>query len=319
VNGRVFASDKNGVARLPVDEPGVYHVQVLPYESAGSDARIEFGRWEDDVFSTYHDVTVPSDSGPLQVGYDVSYKVRWTFVDLESHRVDPKRVTSITLKGSDGAVYTFPSDQTQWLPALHVIKRLTGLEESALQYSVMDVQLNGTNVVSAMQQRFYVQPNDTWQIQLLLFTAHFSSRDTVFGFPLGQSLRLEYPDRSVENVPLDSKGEATVVSLPRGLYKVNVQQVPGISPQAPLAMSRDQEVVLQVISYLDIAAGVLVMLLFGPGLLLIGRPALRTAIWNLRPIGRSRRRAELAMATVDESELEEGDRVWRRKVTSERG
>lgn len=311
-NGQTFVSDKDGRARLAVTAPGVYHIDLLPYTSNQNDMRISFARWSDNVFTSYHDVTIPSDGVPLEVGFNISYRAGWSFVDLESHRVDPKRVTDITIKGSDGATYTYPSDQMQWLPALRVENRLTGLEESPLQYSVMGVTINGTNVVSQMQQRFYVHPNDIWQIQLLLFTAHFESRDMIFGFPIGSSLRLQFPDNSVQIIPLDSHGQANVVSLARGLYKVNVQTVPGISPQAPLQMSRDQDVVLLIISYLDIGLGLLTALFLGPGLLLIGQPRLRRWLWNGMTVALPRRyaaaRAGVGIPNQRRGRVEESDR-----------
>jgi hypothetical protein len=150
----------------------------------------------------------------------------------------------------------------------------------------MSVVVNGTNVVSEQQQRFYAAKNDHWTLQLLLFAAHVVAHDQLFGFPLGTSVHLEYPDKTVQKYPLNAQAETEIVSLPRGQYKISVNTNMGISPLSPLAMSRNQLVDLPVLSYFDMAAAVLLALLVGPGILLIGQPGLRAVIRSgriLRP------------------------------------
>jgi hypothetical protein len=88
---------------------------------------------------------------------------------------------------------------------------------------------------------------------------------------MGKTIRLEYPDKHVQNVALGSNAEFTLDSLPRGAYQVSVTNVPGISPATPIALSQDQAARLLVLSYLDIGVALGLLGLIALGLLLVGR------------------------------------------------
>jgi hypothetical protein len=248
VQSKVYTTDKDGIVRIPVDAPGT----SIPF----------------------HDVNVPG-SGPVEAGFNLSYQVRQVFIDLQGRPVDPRRISSMTFKRSDGVIYDFNNGDPRWLAGNYLVRRLDGLDESPFLYSLLSVIVNGTNVVSEQQQRFTAEPKDTWTIQLLLFSANLKSHDMMFGFPLGSGAKLVYPDGMKENIPLNAKGEGQVFSLPRGAYKVGVNTNLGIAPVSSLTMSRDQEVDLKVVSYLDILAVLLVGFVLGPGLLFVGQPKLR--------------------------------------------
>ncbi len=276
--GKVYAADKDGIVRIPVSQAGTYQVEALPYQSPQGDIQAEFSIWDDQTFTPYHDITVPSLS-PAEAGYTVSYLVKQSFVDLDGKPVDAARVDGLTFKRSDGEMLNFHNGEAHWLPVSHVLRRVFGLAESPFLYSLMSVTVHGTNVVSAQQQRFLVQPQEnTWQVQLLLYAANFHSHDMLFGFPLGSSVKLEYPDGTKVISPMDGSATTQIRSLPRGDYKVSVNTWFGISPVSSLAMSRNQDVELPIVSYLDILTLVLVAVLIGPGVLLLGQPGLRRAL-----------------------------------------
>jgi hypothetical protein len=75
-------------------------------------------------------------------------------------------------------------------------------------------------------------------------------------------------------MPFGPNAELSIRSLVRGIYRVNVSGAPGISPISPIALSRDQDVQLLVISYLDLAIGAVLAAALGFGLIFIGRPKL---------------------------------------------
>ena len=110
-----------------------------------------------------------------------------------------RRITSITLKGSNGTTYTFEDNLPHWLPAGRVIRLNNGLEQTKILYSIISVVIDGSNVVSQAQQRFFVNPNDVWTVKLLLYKARFTARDALFRFPIGSGIRMEYPDGEVES------------------------------------------------------------------------------------------------------------------------
>jgi hypothetical protein len=108
-------------------------------------------------------------------------------------------------------------------------------------------------------------------MQLLLFSARFKAKDALFGFPLGSSIELMYPDQHIETYDLGPGAEVTLQSLPRGEYKVKVNGW-GYAPFRPVALSRNQEESLKVFSYLDLGVVFVVLWALVFGLLYVGRP-----------------------------------------------
>ena len=273
LNNQIFASDDYGVARVEVQKAGKYRLELLPLETKNPDIQMAFGRWGDEFFVPSRDIDIPL-TKPLNVGLEVSYQVGQTFVDLKGKPVDRSRVTSITLKGSNGATYTFEDTLPHWIPAGRIIRLNNGLQETKILYSVISVVIDGSNVVSQAQQRFYVHQNDIWTVKLLLYTAKFTAHDALFRFPLGTGIRMEYPDGDVQTFDFSSNQGHTITGLARGIYRVTVTGADGFAPPTPIALSRNQNVDLMVFSYLDMGVLLGIGILVALGLLFFGRPHL---------------------------------------------
>ena len=281
LDGRVFASDDYGVARILVSKTGKYQLDILPVESKDENIQMHFGRWGDDEFAPNRLIEVPL-AKPLEVGFEVSYQVSQTFVDLDYQSVDSSRITSITYKGSNGATFTFEDTAPHWLPAGRIIRLNNGLQETKILYSVISIVIDGANVVSKAQQRFYVHENDLWTIQVLLYSARFTARDAIFGFPIGTGIHMEYPDGDVQDYAFDPDEGYTLEGLARGIYRVTVTGAQGYAPPTPIALSRNQDVELMVFSYLDMGFLASIGLLLSVGLLAYGRPYIFKQIWDFR-------------------------------------
>jgi hypothetical protein len=279
LNDEVFESDDYGVARIEVKKAGKYQLDVLPLKVNDEDIQMYFGRWGDDEFEPAREIEVPL-SKPLQVGFEVSYQVSQTFVDLDNKPVDSSRITSITYKGSNGATFTFEDTGPHWLPAGRVIRLNNGLQETRILYSVMSIVIDGANVVSQAQQRYYVDPNDLWTIQVLLYSARFTARDALFSFPIGTGIHMEYPDGDIQSYSFDPEKGYALEGLARGIYKVTVTGAQGYAPPTPIALSRSQDVELMVFSYLDMGFLASIGLLLSVGLLWYGRPYIFKQIWS---------------------------------------
>jgi hypothetical protein len=186
------------------------------------------------------------------------------------------------LASSLGQKETFDSPDAQWLKAGRVVRRVNGLEVTEIQYSVESAMVAGSNVVHRAQQRFYPSESQQWPVQLLLYSASFSARDAIFGFPIGSGINLTYPDGHVEAYEFGPSAELSLELLPRGEYKVQVTGR-GYSPPSPVALSRDQVVSLQVVSYLDLAVMFSVIAVPALGLFLITRPHLLRGL-RRRPV-----------------------------------
>jgi hypothetical protein len=279
LDGRQFLTGKDGVASILVSTTGQHHLKVELDKYSNPSQRIGFDRWLDfTIFQPERDITVPF-SDTIYVGLDLYYQVSQTFVDLGGVSVDPKRISEITLKSSKGEVFNFSDGQPRWLQVNQITRRrFGGLEAVDLQYSVMTVKIDGQNVVNQAQQRFFPHPNEVWQISLLLYSLHVSTRDALFGSPVGSGITVEFPDGSYENFTLDHSGTAEITSLARGIYHVQVTGVKGLSNQAPVALSRDQVASIKVLTSLDMGVMLGILAVIAIGLLLYGRP------WILRLI-----------------------------------
>lgn len=280
MNGETFVSDSKGFASIKIDKAGQYRLTVLTDKYSRPSQKIEFGRWLEESYEPFQDIQVPTDS-VIQVGLNVYQLVGQSFVDLDGNPVDPARITKFTIRSIQGDVFELTDGQPRWIPASRIARRVNGLEESKLLYSVIDVMVDGSNVVNKSQQRFYTHPGDNWEISLLFYTMRIDARDGLFGNKLGKSVNLEFPDGSVKNYPLKN-GVAEITSLPRGIYTIEFVGIKGMSNRTPVALSRDQDVHTKVITYLDMVVVGLLGVLVALGMLFYGRPKLIRALLGRR-------------------------------------
>ncbi len=276
MDNRQFVSGPDGVASISIPKAGVYRLTVNAEQYSNPDQRITFARWLDENYQPFHDIQVPT-SKPIVVGLNVFYKVSQYFVDLNGNPVDPKRITGITIKSAQGDIFNYQQGQTMWVPASRIARRSTGLEQTKLLYSVMGVTVDGSNVVIAAQQRFYTGPNVVWKIALTLYAIQLNGRDLLFGSPAGTAVTLKFPNGRSESYPLNQAGVADISYLARGIYQVELTGTKGLDNINPVALSKNQVVTENVITYLDLevtgAAGLIIAL----GLLFFGRPWLLVA------------------------------------------
>ena len=281
MDGKTFVSDEKGFASIQIDKVGQYRLHVLTDEYKNPSERIEFGRWLEESYQPFQDIKVPTDK-EIQVGLNVYHLVSQSFVDLEGNPVDAGRITKFTIRSIQGDVFELTDGQPRWIPASRTARRASGLEESKLLYSVIDVMVDGSNVVNQSQQRFYSHPGDNWQISLLFYSMRLDARDGLFGNTVGKSVNLEFPDGSVKNYPLDKNGTVEIHSLPRGIYTIEFVGTNGMSNRSPVALSRDQEVHIKVITYLDMVVVGLLGVFVALGMLLYGRTKILHALLGKR-------------------------------------
>jgi hypothetical protein len=304
-NGKRYTTSRDGAVRIPVAAAGTYQITALPWRHEARGIRVAFSRWGDDSFTRSRTVRLTGDK-TLQSGYGVSYLRGLSFYDCvtienetsrtgcagnEIRSVSRQRVTRAVLANIIGEKFVLRSNQRAWLEGLRVARRLNGLEPTLITYSVLHVRVAGSDVVNQAQQRYYlaapgiVTPprgrlryaGKTFRIRLSLYDAHFSTYDLLLRKPIGKALLLTYPDGRQQNVPLVD-GKAVLTSMPRGLYNVVVKTGAGIKMQVPLSLSRNQNMQLKVISYVDLLGSFLVFVLISVALVTARRPTLRAAL-----------------------------------------
>ena len=270
-DGRQFVSDENGLASLEIYQTGLYHLLVQIDQYNNPSQRIDFGRWTQESYQPFIDVRIPAEE-TIQVGLNVYHQVNQTFVDMEGNPINPERVTGILIKSAQGDVFNIKQGQSTWVPSSRTARRHTGLEETKLLYSVISVTIDGSSVVNQAQQRFYANPDDTWPISLLLYSLQVDVKDVLFGTPIGDSVRLEFPDGQIKTYPLGPLKTVGIHSLARGIYHLEVSGTNGLKTKIPVALSRNQKVSMAVFTYLDLAVVGSIGFIAAVGLVLYGRP-----------------------------------------------
>jgi hypothetical protein len=288
LDGRRFVTDRRGVARIDATRSERPLLSLVERRVERGGLRAVFSRWGDDAFTLNRTVVIPSQGNKvLEVGFDVENLVSLAYRDQDGARVQGSRIVSVELGNSVGGRLTVdPPRAPLWVPAGRIVRRLEGLRLNPIPYSVKSVVVDGSNVVNEGQQVFDPAPHASWVVELLFYDATFSVQDRFFGFPTGSSIDLVYPDgHSVQHPLVD--GEVRVNGLPRGNYDVIVHG-PGLRLRAPVAVSRDTDAKLVLLSYLDIGVAIVLGLALAVGLVRIGRrrlaresggaPATETAI-----------------------------------------
>ncbi len=301
LEGEAFVTGADGLGVIEIDKPGTYHLEAIDVHDVqvNDDTRVSFSRWADSIFQPEREVDANGDVY-LQAGFTASHRVSMSFKDLSGEEVDPARISSITLKRSNGSYFTFEDGQPRWLMSTRVMRRREGLEATPLLYSVESVVLDGTSAVNRYQQRFTVEPEDNWEIELLLYTMRIHAIDAIFGFRIGDGVELHYPDGRVEQLQFGEDREVYQSSLARGLYHVKVSGVAGMAPLTPVALSQDQEVELKVLTALDIGAGIAAGLTVALGLLFLKRPRILAPL--VTPLRRRRKLVPQAGGITDDAQ-----------------
>lgn len=265
------ATGADGTAEIAA-APGIYPLRLLDTAVRRPGVRSTFSRWGDDSFQPSRTVRIDGQTR-LEVGFEQSVLVGFRFVDRSGRPVDMQRVSRLTLASATGTRESFRPDREHWLLAGRVARRFNGLELTRIQYAVEGAVVDGSNVVNRSAQRFLPLESRDVAIRLLLYSARLGAHDLIFGFPVGKSLELVYPDG--HRVTHELHGRQLVLhGLPRGTYRVEVH-ASGYSPVVSLALSRDQDLELRIVSYLDVLVVAVVVLVLTGVLVLLPRPRLR--------------------------------------------
>ncbi len=213
-----------------------------------------------------------ADRGALvQLAFGVQYQVALAFAGLPTGQI-----SEYSLSSSTGALTTYRTLDPLWLLGSRVVRSPDGLESRALSYSVDSVLVAGESVVNRAQTRFYPSERTVVRVPLLAFTVGAVVVDRMFGFPVGSAVTLQGPAELQFRQPLVD-GRAAFVDVPRGSYQATAE-APGLRIARSLTLSKDQQVMIPVITWLDLS-----VLLGGPlvlalALILAPRPALRARL-----------------------------------------
>ena len=260
----------DGKATLTVDQTGPQTLETHIDKLVDPAVRVSFIRWADSVYAEKRTVNVRGDVD-LVLGLRTAYRASVRFMDETGAPIDPKLISKARFTSSSGQELVLTSfGDSAWWESASAVSRSAGLQPSTTLWRLAEVIMAGTNVVNQGQQAFTPTIDGTWTVNLLLYDLVIRTSDAVTGGSLSGTAELVYPDATTKIVPFEADGTATFRSLPRGLYTVRLK-ADGIAPPTPVALSRTQGATIRVISYFDIAAGVILALSVLVILLYIGR------------------------------------------------
>jgi hypothetical protein len=214
-----------------------------------------------------------------RVTYTLVYRVRPNFVGPDGDHIDPSRIKAVDLRGPAGARLTIPADRGVWLPGNRIVPVGRRPVSRNISWAVERVMAGGANAGTHSQQRIAPVHGRRPRLKVRFYKLHFAAHDALLGSAIGSQVHLRYPDGHEESHPLGAGGGFEFGSLPRGGYTVRVD-APGFASSWPVALSRNQDLRVSVISYVDVLLGAAVLGALALALLLAGRPSLRR---RLRP------------------------------------
>ena len=263
-------SDSKGNLALSVDTPGMHTLKTdLPAD--GEKVRYRFARWSDEATDQTRQVRVELDMA-LALGLRVSYLTSIHFADLDGRPLDPARVAGVALSGPNAEVlkldYPYPAVWLQTaMPAKYTSEN--GLHLTPAPYSVGTAYYDSNNVASRGKERYLPDLRGEWTVKLLLFRLKLHAQDAILGSSLSKPVTLTHPSGRKQTLGLDRDGETTLL-LGRGNYLAFVQS-PGVSPPAPIALSKSQTAVIPVITPVDLVIIVLTGVLVLAAVFALGR------------------------------------------------
>ena len=205
------------------------------------------------------------------------YQVRPAFVDADGDGVNPARISSIGLRGPAGRRIRIAADHATWIAGNRIVSLGRRPVSRPIAWAVESVIARGANVVSRSQQRFIPARARHPRVKVRFYRLRFAATDALLRRAIGSEIALRYPDGHTETHRLGHDGAISLGSLPGGSYHVSLK-APGLAAQWPVALSRDQDLDVQVISYLDIVIALGALGLTAVALLLAGRPRLRARL-----------------------------------------
>ena len=264
--GRIAVAGANGRAHLHVA-----NVAALDANFHVLDTRVAKDR-QVTVDRIVGSPTRSASKGPLVVGLRTQRLVHWRFVDRGGREVPTDHVSLLEMRSNTGEVVRLTGGRLQrptWMAAGRTQQTSVGLVDKPQYWSVTRVVVDGADVVNRGQQVFVPDQSQEWTITLLFYRIQVVGRDLLFGSLAGNALDLYRPDGQVKKYPFID-GKATVSHVPRGNYNLHVIG-PGQSFTRPISISKDQLVEVEVITTLDMALIVSVLVMVALSLLIVGR------------------------------------------------
>jgi hypothetical protein len=295
---RIVSTDAQGRAAFTEEHNFAPHLLTLLDTSVrGPGHRLHFARWAgqrdpDQAFRTTVSGLPMRMSYTVTAAFAVQRLVAARLVDERGQRVDPARVSALTVRTSRGDVVSLPASGRIWLDAVVPVYRNSAIELQTQTYSLISVVVGGTNTVDSGRQKFQPATMSNPVFRTKFFRLTVVAHDLLFKSSTGEAARVTFADGTVHTLQFGASGRVILTSLPRGTYQVTLSGG-GTPLPAELVLSRDTTVDVPVATHRDYGAIGLLLAGLGLGLLVIGRGR-HNVIAALRGLKRRNGRPELA-------------------------
>ncbi len=298
VPGAVAVSINGGAPVSP--NSGGYINQNLPVgghvtlqavlQNPAANERISFVSWSNGDTSTTR-VLTDRTHAYTQLAVQVAYLTRLKFVTAAGRPVPTSQLQGVTLTGPDGTHVAVSDPSAVWLSTPAPRRTASGaLSVGNDTYTAVTGYYDGVNVVNQGRDRFTPGPTGAWTVALNIYPVSLFSRNVVLGSQVPAKVALTGPGSQTRLVSLPQRGLATL-TLPRGHYSVKLKSG-GFGPGLKFRVSGASSVPIPIVTPLDIAGGVVVILLLIGGLLALGPWRRRVVAWVFAGDLRERRASQ---------------------------
>ena len=316
LDGRTLTTDHNGLAYLRLRRPGSHDLAAPDLQRVEPGVRVHFAHWSDGDFPSVRKLSVTTFTS-VEVGFDVSYSTQVNFVSTAGDPIAPEGIDSLTIIDDRDTGYSLAAGGPQWLPGSRTLESGGRIRSEEIHYTVDAVVAGGADRLVPDQPRFSPGPEQSWNIVLEGSSAAsplpqpsaargpratnqvvFEVSDALFGFATGSAVSIEGPDGRSERYELGPGARLSLEEAGAGDFRATAVG-PGISFAQRFDPSRTERVRLNVITYLDIAIGLLTLVLVVAGVLALARrigspkpqrgsPIRRGRPWFTHTTGRSK-------------------------------
>jgi hypothetical protein len=258
VDGQPYVTDASGRVHAPLAVIGTHQLSVsAPADT--DDARHSFGRWFDGATTPRRNLRIYDDR-TVAVAFAGAFRVPISFQDSRGVPLDRRRISDVSLVGPAGeTVRVAPSQHSIWLsvPAPSIGSRYQAARP--VRYSLASASFEAVGVANRGDDAFTPGQGRPWAVKLRVYTLRVRVRKPLVGGRPGQVVVRS--GAGVErSAATGADGVAVLSQIPRDLYSVSPRGTQ-VAPSARVQVTRDQLVDLTSYTAVEVAAGVLGLVL----------------------------------------------------------
>jgi hypothetical protein len=264
-DGQPVTTDAAGVAVINTPYRLTGHTLTLvrpEWTSEGGRIQTKFTVWRSPLSEQKHSPTlthlVLRRNHAIQLGFRVSYQVNFSFVTTNNTSVPSSRISGVELRADGGYISSVNGGRTIRLLGVQPVLQAGTLVAHSVNYTLQDVVVDGSNVVSAGQQHLSPTRQQSAKFVLPLRQLTITAHDRIFGMHTGRTAVVTYPDGRRVSYRFDPAHQVVLTGLARGHYQVHIDGGGFLTSQA-VVLSRNQIVNMPILTWPDIITVIVVL------------------------------------------------------------